>query len=694
MKMMFLLIKLFCLLSSVWHVISLAVPLISPSPPPLPLHSDYDNSNNNDDHVYETVVDVTIADQQPNLDDYCWSDQLDSCSIIGNFTRTTIGMSFPVHIDCMVRTAAANYHHNGNDPQRLSPPPPPPHSDQYFYRHFQHVEVIALNGCGMNVASQPRENLLGIQYIPDPLSVRHLTLEMFKTRGDLNRGAFAQFKNIKTLLLINNKIESLNAGSFDGLSRVKELIIQENSIESIESAAFNPCSESLERLVIHESHLKLGELEPLQKLFEFYVSTNVLNWTALTIGIESLNHAAVSHVEEIVYDKASEPRTFKNLTKLEVTYCKLKEFPIDRYPRLQLFNVSHNELTNISMKEMQMLGLHTLDIGYNSFLTIDGILLSSFWDLEYFHAAHNQIVAVNPKAFQKNYNLKLVDLQSNRLRRLPIDPAIFLSARFIQIEIDHNRFDCAWINDYYGMDPHIFTTKFAYTKDYSDAQIHGLRCIYYSSDFRYHTHLYDDDDHFHSGVKSRRQPHPVEILRRNPKHTAFLTICILIVGVSCLLISLFFYVKYRTLTTTLNSYSIWDQKFNNINNNNINSNISSNSHKDKGYGGGGGGGGDSPNRPDIIQDRVVAMRQIEMSSRSMLPKSASSPRSIEQQAIAAAAAAAGGVDGDDDLVGIEFKDFVGKISEQRKASLPNRFECLPIGTHRVIFAIEPDTLLN
>lgn len=647
---MLLSIELFCLLSSIWHVSVMAAPRTP-------------HIGNDPENLYETIAEMT-TDQQPNLDDYCWSEQLNSCSIIGNFTRTTIGMSFPVHIDCM--TKMVNTNGDGNDLQR-------PHSNQYFYRHFQHVEVIALNGCGMNVAAaavaaQPNENLLGIEYIPDPMSVRHLTLGMFKVRGDLNRGAFAQFKNIKTLLLINNKIDRLNAGSFDGLSRVKELMIQENSIQTIQSATFQPCNESLERLVIHESHLRLGKLEPMQKIFEFSVSTNVLNWTALTIGIESLNIAVVSHVKEIVHDEAGVPRTFKNLTKLEVIFCNLKEFPVDRYPRLQLLNVSHNELANVSIKEMQMLGLHTFDVGYNNFITIDGSLLASLWDLEYFYAMHNKIVAVNPKAFQKNHNLKIVDLRFNRLRRLQIDSAIFLSARNIQLVVDHNQFDCAWINDYYGMDPHIFTSKFVYTKDYSDVHIRGLRCIYYSSDFRYHSHLYDDEDQFHNGLKpTRRQPHPVEILRRNPKHTAFLTICILIVGVSCFWVSLFFYVKYRTLTTTLNSNSIYDQKFP--------------QNKDK-------GSGDTLNRPDIIiQDNVVAMRQIGMPSRTMLPKSASSPRSIEQQAN-------GGGDGDDDLAGIEFKDFVGKISEQRKASLPNRFECLPIGTHRVIFAIEPDTLLN
>lgn len=648
---MFSSIKLFCLLSSVWHVSAMAVPTTS----------------HIDDHVDESsITDVTTADMQPNLDDYCWSKLLHSCSIIGNFTRTTIALSFPVNIDCSVAVSARD----ANELQR-------PHLDQYFYDHFQHVEVIALNGCGLNVMQRMHasnyQNGLGIEYIPDPMSVRHLTLEMFKIRGDLNRGAFLHFKNTKALLLMNNKIDRLNEGSFDGLSRVEELIMQENRIESMHSATFKPCTESLVKLVIRESHLKLGELEPLPKISDLTISTKQLNWTALTIGINSLNTAVVSNVAEIVYNKSSALRTFKNLTKLEVIFCGLQEFPIDRYPRLQQFNISHNALSNVSVKEMQMLGLHTLDISHNKFVSIDGTLLTSLWDLEYLYATHNQIIGVNPKAFQKNYNLKIVDLRYNRLKRLPIDTAIFVMARHLKLQIDHNKFDCTWINDYYGLDPNIFTSKFAYTKDYSDVNIKGLRCIYYNGEFRYHSHLYDDDDQFHNGIKPRRQPHPVEILRRNPKQTAFLTICILIVGVSSLLISLFFYVKYRTLTTTLNSNAIYDnQKLQNKDKGNITA-------------------VDTSNRPDIIQDRVMSVRQNDMFCRLQMPKSASSPRSIEQHL-------EGADDHDDDdeqATGIEFKDFVGKrISEQRKASLPNRFECVPIGTHKVIFNIEPDSLEN
>lgn len=639
-------IKLFCLLSSVWHV-SLASTTISLNPLP-----------HIDDHIYESVTDVP-TDIQPNLDDYCWSEQLDSCNIIGNFTRTTIGLSFPVNIDCsnpLNQTTNGFHHSEGNELQRT-------HSHQYFYERFQHIEIISLNGCGINVANFSRnavyENLFGIEYVPDPISVRHLTLEMFKVHGDINGGAFSQFKNTKTILLTNNKIDGLNISSLDGLNELEELILQENNIQSIHASTFKPCDESLKRLVIQENQLKLGPLDPMKKIEHFIVSTKQINWTALTIGVNSLNSAIISKVTKVIFDGSTAPRTFKNLTDLEVTVCGLIEFPVDRYPRLLHFNVSHNALKNISIKEMQMLGLQTLDISYNNFTSIDGVLLSSLWDLEYFYAAHNGIIGINPKAFQKNYNLKLIDLRSNRLKRLTIDPALFVSARHAKLIIDGNPFNCAWINEYYGHDPHIFSTKLIFQKEFTDVNIKGLKCFYYGSDYRYHSHLYDADDQLHNGLKTRRPNNPVEILRRNPKHTAVITIFILIIGVSCLLISLYFYVKYRNLTTTLHQHSIYET-LPEKRRKSINDNLE--------------------NRPDIIQDRILSSKLYETPKRlSIVSNSASDPRSMCSRS--------GG--------SIEFKNSVDRISEKRRTSSTNqRFETMPIGTQKVVFDIGSDTLVN
>lgn len=612
-----------------------------------------------DEHAYENIsaVDVSTVDI-PELDDYCWSEQLNTCSIIGNFTQTTISLSFPVNIDCANSNELLNFCVGANERER-----PSSHSVEYFCKRFQHIQVISLNGCGVNVANRRKiknyKNLLGIEYIPDPLSVRHLTLEMFKVYDAMNDDAFISFKNLKSLLLTNNKIERLNGASLSGLHFLEELILQENRVQAMNMATFKPCNDSLKRLIIHESQMILSDLQPMNKLSHFDVSAKKMNWTAMTIGVNSLRTAIVSHVGNIVLPKIA-ARTFNNLTKLEVTFCHLKEFPIDRYPRLLHFNVSNNVLNNISIKQMQMLSLQTLDLSHNDFISIDGVLLASLWDLEYFYVTHNKLIGVNPKAFQKNYNLKLIDLRFNRLKRLTIDPSLFISAKQVKLVIENNPFNCAWINEYYGRDPHLFSTKLVYTKDFSDVNIKGLRCIYYSGDYRYHSHLYDDDDQYHNGIKRARPPDPVTILRRNPKHTAVITIFILIIGVSLLLIGLYFYVKYRTLTSTLHQQPVYETL------------SAKQQPKQK---------ANVENRPDVIQDRDSS------------PNSYDSPRlarSVDVMSNSRRSTIT-------DSANIEFKDSFEEIREKRKLEhhrLNQQFDSAPIGTQRSVFDIEPDTLIN
>lgn len=602
--------------------------------------------------VVENHTDMPL-DKQPDLDDYCWSERLDGCNIVGNFTRITIGLSFPVNIDCS-QPAQHNRSNNIFNGPNIVP---------YFYERFQHVEVISLNGCGVNVSNRTHDhehNIFGVEFIPDPLSVRHLTLEMFKVNGTPNGDAFHQFENMKSLLLTNNKIQRLEADTFDGLSLLDELVLQENHIESIDVSTFRPCNESLNSLVIHESDLLLGELMPIQSLSNFVVSTKQMDWSALTIGIDNMRSATISNVRRIVANVTAIARVFKSLVRLEVTFCDLNEFPYDRYPRLLHLNVSHNEIRNISLKEMQILGLQIFDISYNKFTAIDSMLLAILWDLEYFHATHNQIVAIHPKAFQKNYNLKVVDLSFNRLKEIVMDSAIFRTARFLKFKIDQNPFNCAWINEYYGIDPKVFASRLSYQKDYSNDNVKGLRCVYYSAEYKYHTHMYDDnEDQYHSG-KTRRPSHPIDIFRRNPKHTALLTICILITGVSLLLVALFLCVKYRTLTSTLQQNNDYDH-----------GNISNNS---KEY---------LENRPDIIQHRML-MANVNCGSAPRLSiqstASMSSPLQPASRRI------------HNEFASIEFKDVVDGMHDSQKSSLGSHgFDTMPNGAQKVVFHIEPDT---
>lgn len=501
------------------------------------------------------VIDENVADSTtilPNLDAYCWNDT-DSCNIIGNFTRTTINLSFPVNIDCSrpsVNVIEDNkFAVNGTSKRFI---------DKHLYKRFHSIEVISLNGCGVSTTDHNNfepSNLLGIDYIPDPLSVKHLTLEMFKIESELKSDVFAQFKNLKTLIMRNNHIESINRTSFNGLLQLNELVLQENSIESIDRNAFTDYSKSLQLLTIYENRLNLLELKSLPNIMHIDVSVKQLRWTIFYEFVDSLDTLIVSNIAKFDFNGTNANRTFNSLRKLQVVSSRLIMFPINRFPQLLCMNVSNNLLRNISLNEMEMINVKILDISQNEFRVINGTLLATLFNLEHFYAAHNQIQAINPKAFQKNFILKSIDIRFNRLKSLNLDLAIFRMSPNLKFMIDDNPWSCAWINKFYGDDPHVFALKFLYEKFTDRVNIKGLKCVFYGDNHLYHSHLHDDDDHYHlTGETRSRPPPPVEILRRNPKHTAVLTICILVVGVSCLLIMLYFYIKCRTVTSTLEPF--------------------------------------------------------------------------------------------------------------------------------------------
>lgn len=479
------------------------------------------------------IVDTTGFD----LNQYCWADT-EFCNIIGNFTRTTINLSFPVNIECPSTTELD--------------PTPRRSSDQYLFQRFQGIEVISLNGCGVN-----RQNsLLGLQFIPDPSSVKHLTLEMFKVNGALNAATFSPFKRLLTLVLTNNRVDRIDKNSFNGLTALTELILLKNSIEEIDVAAFEMLAKSLESLTVHESSLRLVKLSALPNLLKMDVSVKELEWIAVHAAIEVAS-LSITNIERIEFNVTSdEKQSFLNLTKLNVNFCHLIEMPIDYFPQMLHANLSHNQLKNISLIGMQATQLQVLDISYNAFRVIDGWLLIHLRYLEHFIATNNRIAAINPKAFQRNFYLKSVDIRFNQLKSLGLDMAILKVATELTFRIDDNPWNCAWVNKISGDNPHIFSLKFVYAKRMERTNMRGLECVSYDDSHLFHSHLHDDDDQYHlTGERRRPQPMaPVEIMRRNPKHTAMLTICILVVGVSSLLISLYLFLKFRPLTSTLEPF--------------------------------------------------------------------------------------------------------------------------------------------
>lgn len=484
---------------------------------------------------------ILYGTANPNLSEYCWDD-IDSCNIIGNFTRITINLSFPINIECPL---IASTMINGTSVESINRRS----SDKYFFQRFRGIEVISLNGCGVS-ASHPN-SLFGLQFIPDPASVHHLTLEMFKVNGALNAIAFIPFKRLRTLILINNRIERIDKMSFNGLSALTELILVENSIETINMMAFEMLKRPLESLTVHESSLKLMELSPMPNLLKIDISVMELRWKTIH-AVNEVASLSVTNVRHIEFNATTdEKQSFLNLTKLNVNFCHLTEMPIDYFPQMLYANFSHNQLKNISLIAMQAIQLQVLDISYNVFRVIDGWLLIHLRYLEHFIATNNRIAVIDMKAFQSNSHLKSVDIRFNQLKSLALDMAILKVATELIFRIDDNPWNCAWANKVYGDDPHIFSMKFVYAKKMNRKNMRGLECVVYDdTSHLFHSHLHDDQYHL---TGSQPIP-PVEILRRNPKHTAMLTICILVIGVASLSISLYLFLKFRPLTSTLEPF--------------------------------------------------------------------------------------------------------------------------------------------
>lgn len=475
------------------------------------------------------VADAIVSNPSESLDEYCWTDT--ECNIIGSFHRTAINLSFLVNIECS----------EGDMPLRR------------FSDRFQGIEVISLNGCSVSASHQ--NSLLGLQFIPDPASVQHLTLEMFSVNGAIDVDAFMPFKWLHTLILTNNRIERIEKMSFKGPTALTELILMENSINRIDAMAFELLAHLLETVTVHESSLRLMELSPLPNLVKMDISARELRWTALHAAIEVAT-LSVTNVERIEFNvTGDEKRSFLNLTKLNVNFCHLTEMPIDYYPQMLYANFSHNQLKNVSLFAMQATQLQVLDISYNGFRVIDGWLLIHLRYLEHFVATNNRIAAINPKAFQRSFYLKTVDIRFNQLKSLGLDLAILKVASELTFRIDDNPWNCAWVNKIYGDNPRIFSMKFIYAKRMDRTNMRGLECVMYDDSHLFHSHLHDQDDHYHLTGERRPQPiAPVEIMRRNPKHTAIFTICILVIGVLSLLVSLGLFLKFKPLTSTLEPF--------------------------------------------------------------------------------------------------------------------------------------------
>lgn len=481
------------------------------------------------------------------LSEYCWN-ETESCNIIGNFTRKKIGLSFPVHINCLETnfvpaTTATTQQLSPHMLKTLLPP------------RFNGIEVILLNGCGVN---NRERNFFGLEYIPDAESVIQLSLEMFKIDNQLKNDTFKDFKKLETLILVNNELLSgINRTTLKGLDRLKKLTLEDNALRAIDEHAFEHCSSSLKHLTIIEDVLSLNNWSMLNNITFADLSVKQLNWKFFLTQLQSLEYLRISRTR-ILNIKANVNENFTNLSELHLVSSNLTELPSNKYPNLILLNVSLNHLQSVSLEQNNLMLLQKLDMNYNNLTSIDEHLLATLLHLEVFTASHNKITIIKRKAFNRNLYMRLINLSNNHLKVLNLDAAIFLTAPHLKILIDDNPWSCVWVINFSANEPYLFTTKFIYTKFSDRVNMRGLKCQFYANDemvLQHHYHLLDDTHlhHNHSTMMPMLPASPVEVTRRNTKHTAVITIVILVVGVTSLLLVLYVHIKCRPMTSSLQS---------------------------------------------------------------------------------------------------------------------------------------------
>lgn len=488
-----------------------------------------------------TVMSAVAVD---NLNEYCWNDT-DACSIIGNFTRKQIGLSIAVNINCLQAR---------NDSQ-VNPAVLESHKAS-LRRRFHNIEIIHLNGCGVNDLMR---NSFGIEHIPDQENVLQLTLEMFKIDREINSGAFKTFKKLEALTLINNLLLSgINRTTLGSLVELRNLVLENNRLAALDEKAFADFAPTLTHLTLRESALQLKRIAPLHNVTHVDVVVKELNWSDLFKSMKMVKSIRISqtHIVDTIENVQS---NFEHLVELHLVYNNLTDIPINQYPNLVQLNLSHNLMQSPSFDKLNMVKLNIADVSYNNLTTIDEYMLATLLHLETFIANHNRITVIKRKAFNRNLYLRHIDISHNQLKVLNLDLAIFVMASQLQIMIDDNPWSCVWVINFSANEPIIFNMKFVYTKYNDRINMHGLKCQFYANDemvLQHHYHLLDDTHLHHNHTSSMPMlpaSPPIEIKRRNTKHTAMITIIILVVGVTTLLLVLYVHIKCRPMASTLQS---------------------------------------------------------------------------------------------------------------------------------------------
>lgn len=250
--------------------------------------------------------------------------------------------------------------------------------------------------------------------------LRHLDLGWNQLRDV--KGIFIGLKNLETLDLSNNKLESLSLKTFGGLQRLHWLDLSENKITNVEPGTFLPMP-GLERLVLGQNPLKsLQRFEFLGSRLRYMDVSNLkLRRVPESLGpsVRELRAAA----NELSVVRRGDFESYPNLNLLDLSSNRLEIIEDDALGRLESLLklwLSDNRLSKIPKSLPRSLNILVLDRNQiTSFTKEDFVGMPKLKQLS---LRGNKIVLVESVALNALPGLRQLDLAQNVLLSVNLGP--------------------------------------------------------------------------------------------------------------------------------------------------------------------------------------------------------------------------------------------------------------------------------
>ncbi|XP_055313686.1 toll-like receptor 3 [Sitodiplosis mosellana] len=225
--------------------------------------------------------------------------------------------------------------------------------------------------------------------------------------------AFANLQNLTRLDLQQNNLTVLREHIFSGAINLIEIFLNDNQIQIIEDGAFY--FEKLSRIYLQDNQLKS-------------LSPDLLTGTPLLYGID-LSRNQLASVQGV----------------------------FDKCPNLTIIGLNHNQIESLNLIELanmpslMVLSLESnkLTFNANNSETERRSLVPSKTHLEYLNLDSNNLtspaILMELSVFHR---LKFLDLDDNKFTKIDDFREIrTLFPHFIQINMNNNPFNCAWLED-------------------------------------------------------------------------------------------------------------------------------------------------------------------------------------------------------------------------------------------------------